>query len=95
MLVLLILLFDKDVTVYTLTVPYDTESVILSGSLEDITSTVDGLIEYKLTDDKTTANITVVAEDGTIKVYTVYIIKEQNLKMLLHLSHIIIHQIII
>lgn len=68
--------FDKDVTVYTLTVPYDTESVILSGSLEDITSTVDGLIEYKLTDDKTTANITVVAEDGTIKVYTVYIIKE-------------------
>ncbi len=68
--------FDKDVTVYTLTVPYGTESVILSGSLEDITSTVDGLIEYKLTDDKTTANITVVAEDGTIKVYTVYIIKE-------------------
>lgn len=68
--------FDKDVTVYTLTVPYDTESVILSGSLEDINSTVDGLIEYKLTGDKTTANITVVAEDGTIKVYTVYIIKE-------------------
>lgn len=68
--------FDKDVTVYTLTVPYDTESVILSGSLEDVTSTIDGLIEYKLTDDKTTANITVVAEDGTIKVYTVYIIKE-------------------
>lgn len=68
--------FDKDVTVYTLTVPYDTESVILSGSLEDITSTVDGLIEYKLTDDKTTANIIVVAEDSTIKVYTVYIIKE-------------------
>lgn len=68
--------FDKDVTVYTLTVPYGTESVILSGSLEDVTSTIDGLIEYKLTDDKTTANITVVAEDGTIKVYTVYIIKE-------------------
>lgn len=68
--------FDKDVTVYTLTVPYDTESVILSGSLEDITSTIDGLIEYKLTDDKTTANITVTAEDGSIKVYTVYIVKE-------------------
>lgn len=27
--------FDKDVTVYTLTVPYDTKEVILSGSLED------------------------------------------------------------
>lgn len=68
--------FDKDVTVYTLTVPYDTESVILSGSLEDINSTVDGLVEYKLEGDKTTANITVVAEDGSIKVYTVYIVKE-------------------
>lgn len=68
--------FDKDVTVYTLTVPYDTESVILSGSLEDINSTASGLIEYKLDGDKTTANITVVAEDGSIKVYTVYIVRE-------------------
>lgn len=68
--------FDKDVTVYTLTVPYDTESVILSGGLEDINSVVDGLIEYKLTEDKTVANITVTSESGEKKVYTVYIIKE-------------------
>lgn len=68
--------FDKDVTVYTLTVPYDTESVILSGGLEDINSVVDGLIEYKLTEDKTVANITVTSEFGEKKVYTVYIIKE-------------------
>lgn len=68
--------FDKDVTVYTLTVPYNTEKVILSGALEDIYSTVDGLIEYELTEDKTTAIITVTAEDGTPKVYTVYIVKE-------------------
>lgn len=68
--------FDKDVTVYTLTVPYDTKTVILSGSLADVNSTVDGLIEYTLDGDKTTANITVTAEDGSIKVYTVYIVKE-------------------
>ncbi len=68
--------FDKDVTVYTLTVPYNTEKVILSGALEDIYSTVDGLIEYELTESKTTAIITVTAEDGTTKVYTVYIVKE-------------------
>ena len=68
--------FDKDVTVYTLTVPYDTESVILSGGLEDINSVVDGLIEYKLTEDKTVANITVTSESREKKVYTVYIIKE-------------------
>ena len=68
--------FDKDVTVYTLTVPYDTEKVILSGALDDVYSTVDGLIEYELTEDKTMAIITVTAEDGTTKTYTVYIIKE-------------------
>lgn len=68
--------FDKDVTVYTLTVPYDTEKVILSGSLEDLLSTVEGFIEYELTEDKTTAIINVTAEDGTVKTYTVYIIKE-------------------
>lgn len=69
--------FDKDVTVYTLTVPYDTKEVILSGSLEDILSTVDGLFKYELTEDKTAAIITVTAEDGSTKVYTVYIIKEK------------------
>lgn len=69
--------FDKDVTVYTLTVPYDTKEVILSGSLEDTLSTVDGLFKYELSEDKTTAIITVTAEDGSTKVYTVYIVKEK------------------
>lgn len=68
--------FDKDVTVYTVTVPYDTKSVILSGELEDVNSTVEGLNEYTLDGDKTVATIKVIAEDGTIKVYTVYIVKE-------------------
>lgn len=68
--------FDKDVTVYTLTVPYETETVVLSGALEDILSQVDGLVEYELTEDKTTAIITVTAEDGSVKTYTIYIIKE-------------------
>lgn len=69
--------FDKDVTIYTLTVPYDTKEVILSGSLEDTLSIVDGLFKYELTEDKTTAIITVTAEDGSTKVYTVYIVKEK------------------
>lgn len=68
--------FDKDVTVYTLTVPYDTESVILSGELEDVYASVDGLVEYKLAEDKMTAIVTVTAEDGSVKTYTVYIVKE-------------------
>ena len=69
--------FDKDVTVYTLTVPSDAKEVILSGSLEDPLSTVDGLYKYELNEDKTTAIITVTAEDGSTKTYTVYIIKER------------------
>ena len=68
--------FDKDATVYTVTVPYDTKSVILSGELEDVNSTVEGLNEYTLDEDKTVATIKVIAEDGSIKVYTVYIVKE-------------------
>ena len=71
------IVFDKDITVYTLTVPYDTKEVILSGSLEDTLSTVDGLYKYELSEDKATAIITVTAEDGSTKVYTVYIIKEK------------------
>lgn len=71
------IVFDKDITVYTLTVPYDTKEVILSGSLEDTLSTVDGLYKYELSEDKTAAIITVTAEDGSTKVYTVYIIKEK------------------
>lgn len=69
--------FDKDVTAYTLTVPSDAKEVILSGALEDLLSSVDGLYKYELTEDKTTAIITVTAEDGSTKVYTVYIIKEK------------------
>lgn len=68
--------FDKDVTVYTLTVPYNTERVILSGGLEDVLSSVDGLVEYELTENNTVAIINVTAEDGSVKTYTVYIIKE-------------------
>lgn len=69
--------FDKDVTIYTLTVPSDAKEVILSGALEDITASADGLYKYELTEDKTTAIITVTAEDGSTKVYTIYIIKEK------------------
>lgn len=69
--------FDKDVTVYTLIVPSDAKEVILSGSLEDPLSTVDGLYKYELNENKTTAIITVTAEDGSTKTYTVYIIKER------------------
>lgn len=68
--------FNSEDTIYTLTVPHNTESVELSGFAQDEYAKVDGLGKYELKDSKTTALITVTAEDGTTKVYTVYIVKE-------------------
>ena len=68
--------FNSEEVIYTLTVPYTTESVELSGLVEDEYATVDGFGVYELNYGKATAIITVTAEDGTTKVYTVYIVKE-------------------
>lgn len=68
--------FNSEETIYTLTVPYTTESVEISGLVEDEYAEVEGLGVYELKEDKTTALITVTAEDGTTKVYTIYIVKE-------------------
>lgn len=68
--------FDKDVTEYTLTVPYDTTKVVLSGALADIYSSVNGLTEYTLNGEKTVATITVTAEDGSTRTYIINIVKE-------------------
>lgn len=68
--------FDKDITSYTLVVPYDTNSVTLFGTLLDMYSSVSGLTQYELLENKTIANIVVTAEDGSIKTYIVTIIKE-------------------
>lgn len=68
--------FDKDITTYTLTVPYDTESVILSGLLADVNAKVVGLTKYEIIGDEMVAVITVTGEDGTTKEYTVYIVRE-------------------
>lgn len=68
--------FDRDVLSYTLTVPYNTTTVILSGALADIYSSVTGLTQYTLEGNTTTATITVTAEDGTTRVYTINIVRE-------------------
>ena len=68
--------FDKDTLEYTLTVPYDTEEVNLSGVLGDSYATVKGLTTYLLSSDKTIAYVTVTAEDGTERVYTITIVRE-------------------
>lgn len=68
--------FDKDTISYVLTVPYDTKSVILSGSAFDVYAKVDGLIEYDFLDDEKTISVVVTAEDGSTKTYTVKIVRD-------------------
>lgn len=68
--------FDKDTISYVLTVPYDTKSVILSGSAFDVYASVDGLIEYEFVDDEKTVSVVVTAEDGSTKIYTVKIVRD-------------------
>lgn len=68
--------FDKDTISYVLTVPYDTKSVILSGSAFDVYAKVDGLIEYDFLDDEKTVSVVVTAEDGSTKTYTVKIVRD-------------------
>lgn len=68
--------FDKDTISYVLTVPYDTKSVILSGSVFDVYAKVDGLIEYDFLDDEKAVSVVVTAEDGSTKTYTVKIVRD-------------------
>ncbi len=68
--------FNKDVLEYTLTVPYDTNEVTLSGALASTLSNVEGLSSYTLEGDKTEVLVTVTNSDGTTTVYKINIIRE-------------------
>ncbi len=67
--------FDKDTTDYVMSVPYTTAQVSFYGMLaEDAWS--NDLVTYKLTGDRTTVEISIVAGDGVVKTYRVTIVKE-------------------
>jgi len=68
--------FDPDVVTYTLEVPYSTVSVMLTATASDPLSEVDGDGTYANLPRSVT--ITVTAEDGTTKEYTVDITLAPN-----------------
>lgn len=70
--------FDPNKTTYTVKVPSDATTIKLEGATNDGKATVTGLGNIALTGDNTTANITVTAEDGSKKTYTVNIEKEKK-----------------
>lgn len=68
--------FSPSTTSYTVNVPSGTSSVTLTGAANHNKATVTGLETVTLTGDTTNATVKVTAEDGTIKNYTVRIVRE-------------------
>lgn len=67
--------FDKNTLNHTLYVDYRVDSIKLGGVLEDSNAKTDAFKEYNLNNYRTVIPITVVAENGNIKTYTVEVIK--------------------
>jgi len=70
-------IFEKTVNEYTVSVPYETETITVSGRLEDSNATVTGFDTYNLEVGKNEIPVTVVAEDGTTNIYTITVTREE------------------
>lgn len=68
--------FQKDVTQYYIWLPYETEQITLSAATEDSKASYTvGQWEQLSAGERTDIPVTVMAEDGTLKVYTVTVIR--------------------
>lgn len=66
--------FHKDITSYTLEVPYEVSQLTLSTIVEDVNSTVhvEGNADFEIGNNNT-VTISVTAEDGTVKNYQIQV----------------------
>lgn len=69
--------FIKTTNDYTVTVPYETEEITLSGTPEDKNAFVTGLERYALEVGDNNLSVTVIAEDGSTNVYNVKVTREE------------------
>lgn len=67
--------FNPNTLNYTLFVDGYIGKITLSGEVNDIYATVEGLGEYALNNDVTEINIDVTAENGSVQTYTVKVVK--------------------
>ena len=63
--------FNKNTTSYTVDLPANTESIKINGSKADKRSSVSGLGKHSVEDGKNTIKISVVAENGSERVYKI------------------------
>ncbi len=68
--------FDKETLNYEFKIARDIESIDIKGIAESELATIDGLGTHKLSEEKNVINITITAEDGTEKTYTITLKKE-------------------
>ena len=70
--------FKEDINKYTLTVPNDITSIDISPKVQDEKATILGAGNKELVEGENIFEITVVAENETINVYTIKIIRESK-----------------
>lgn len=87
--------FNKDITDYILYVDYFEETINIDGILEDINASTTGFKEYALNNYKTIIPITVIAEDGNTKIYTINVIKVDRRSNNTNLKELTIEGVII
>ena len=63
--------FNKNTTSYTVDLPANTESIKISGSKQDKRSSVSGFGKHSVEDGKNTIKISVVAENGSERIYKI------------------------
>jgi hypothetical protein len=70
--------FDKNTLAYNIDVDYDSSSLTLSATAEDVNATITGAGVINLTAETTTQNIVVQAMNGATREYIVTINRNQN-----------------
>ena len=70
--------FDPDVTGYSITVPSNVDSVVVNATPDDDTATVVVEGNENLQPGENTITVTVKADDGSEKTYTITVTKEQE-----------------
>ena len=75
--------FNKTIHDYTVTVPYEVEDIVVSGTLSDVNASVVGFDKYKLEVGNNPIKIIVTAEDGTVDFYNIVVTRENIVSSLL------------
>ena len=75
--------FDSEMTNYSVRIPYSEKSIKVNATAKDSKALVDGAKEYSLISDETKVYVNVVAQDGSIRTYTIDVVRETEISGLL------------